>query len=565
MPSQEEYLDNLLKGIENEETTESVEEKKKPESAEQDAPQIDMSDMDDLLQSALNAQKEDAVSGAVPDTASENATIHPEETASMSEDEIDRLLQQNREQAEEPPKQENNDSNDDLIRMLESADEEGLSNLLDQVSPQTVGDPADEETSEEQEKGKRRRKKKKEKNLGFFDRFKKKTKEEPVETTETTEPVESWDPLTPTDPVAENPVSENPVSEAADTETTGTSDDELDALLAGAFPGQQDSAEESNAVPESSDIMDILKAAGADIAEDAEQKKEKKGFFAKLLDLFTEEDEEEEENDQLKLSDENKQILEEMDKNGKNGKKKEKKQKKEKKPKKEKQPKKPKKEKTKKEAAPAVPEKKLSPKKIIPIVVVCISLGAVILIVGNFLTEYMSKKSGREAYYAGDYQTCYQNLFGRELNETEQVMYSKSESILTIRMWLREYEVFVNEGSELEALDSLLQAVHDYPSLLDYATQWNVQDEVTSAFEEILNILSEKYQLSQEEAQAIADILDNVEYTKNVMLVLQKLGLGSWEFPDTTQTVTAVNPAQNTENLPEELPDPLPEEKEIQQ
>ena len=135
MPSQEEYLDNLLKGIENEETTESVEEKKKPEPAEQDAPQIDMSDMDDLLQSALNAQKEDAVSGAVPDTASENATIHPEETASMSEDEIDRLLQQNREQAEEAPKQENNDSNDDLIRMLESADEEGLSNLLDQVSP----------------------------------------------------------------------------------------------------------------------------------------------------------------------------------------------------------------------------------------------------------------------------------------------------------------------------------------------------------------------------------------------------------------------------------------------
>lgn len=539
MPSQEEYLDNLLKGIENEETMESVEEKIKPEPAEQDTPQIDMSDMDDLLQSALNAQKENTMGEAVPDTASENKAIHSEETASMSEDEIDRLLQQNREQAEEAPKQENTDSNDDLIRMLESADEEGLSNLLDQVSPQPAGEPADEEASEEQEKGKRGRKKKKEKKLGFFDRFKKKTKEEPVE--------------------------ENPVSEAADTEITGTSDDELDALLAGAFPGQQDSAEGSNAESESSDIMDILKAAGADIAEDAEQKKEKKGFFAKLLDLFTEEDEEEEESDQLKLSDENKQILEEMEKNGKNGKKKEKKQKKEKKPKKEKQPKKPKKEKPKKEAAPAAPEKKLSPKKIIPIVVVCISLGAVILIVGNFLTEYMSKKSGREAYYAGDYQTCYQNLFGRELNETEQVMYSKSESILTIRMWLREYEVFVNEGSELEALDSLLQAVHDYPSLLDYATQWNVQDEVTSAFGEILNILSEKYQLSQEEAQAIADISDNVEYTKNVMLVLQKLGLGSWEFPDTTQTVTAVNPAQNTENLPEELPDPLPEEKEIQQ
>ena len=85
-------------------------------------------------------------------------------------------------------------------------------------------------------------------------------------------------------------------------------------------------------------------------------------------------------------------------------------------------------------------------------------------------------------------------------------MYSKSESILTIRMWLREYEVFVNEGSELEALDSLLQAVHDYPSLLNYATEYNAQDEVTVAFQEILNVLSQKYGLSQEEAQEIADI-----------------------------------------------------------
>ena len=574
MPSQEEYLDNLLKGIENSESlnnpeksenTEEMEEAKAPEMAEQDAPQIDMSDMDDLLQSALNAQKEDAQA----DIVSKNAAIHPEETVSMSEDEIDRLLQQNREQAEqaeEAPKQETADANDDLIKMLESADEEGLSNLLDQVSPQAAPDTAEEEAPEEQEKGKRGRKKKKEKGEkkpGFFDRFKKKPKEDPVETTEpteTTEPVDAWDPIAPTDPV-----EENPVPEVADTDASGTSDDELDALLAGAFPEQSDSAEGTSTEQESADVMDILKAAGADIVEEPEQKKEKKGFFAKLLDLFTEEDDEEEETDQLQLSDENRKILEEMDKDGKNSKKKEKKQKKEKKPKKEKQQKKPKKEKPKKEEAPAAPGKKLSPKKIIPIVVVCISLGAVILILGNFLTEYMSKKSGREAYYAGDYQTCYQNLFGKDLNETEQVMYSQSESILTIRMWLREYEVFVNEGSELEALDSLLQAVHDYPSLLDYATQWNAQDEVTSAFGEILNILSEKYQLSQEEAQAIADISDDVEYTKNVMMVLQKLGLGSWEFPETTQAETAANPAQNTGNAPEELPDPLPEEKEIQQ
>ena len=276
-------------------------------------------------------------------------------------------------------------------------------------------------------------------------------------------------------------------------------------------------------------------------------------------DSFYEEDEEDEEENQLQLSEENKQILDEMGKDQKKKGKKEKKPKKEKAAK-EKKPKKEKKRKEKKEKIPEVPEKKLSLKKVIPIVVVCISLGAVILLLSSFLTEYMTRRSGRKAYYAGDYQTCYQNFFGKELDETEQVMYSKSESILTIRMWLREYEVFVNEGSELEALDSLLQAVHDYPSLLNYATEYNAQDEVTVAFQEILNVLSQKYGLSQEEAQEIADISNNVEYTQRVMTVLQKLGLESWDMPQIVEDATPSNDGEEAA----ELPDPLPEEKEIQ-
>ncbi len=598
MPSQEEYLDNLLKGIENEDTeepevTEDVEEPTEvpetpetpevQEPVEESAPQIDMSDMDDLLQSALSAQKEEETNTASSEETqqtAENTTIHPEETANMSEDEIDRLLQKSKEQSEDVPAQENTDTNDDLIKMLENADEEGLSDILDQVTPETAQTENVEEQPEE-DNGKRRKKKKekkvkekktKEKKPGFFDRFKKKSKEEQENAPDDLADLADLTSLTGNTGVADDTdntaaaVPEN-VENTAENSETGGLDDGLDTLLAGAFPEQSDATDNNaSGEPESADVMDILKAAGADIVDEPEQKKEKKGFFARLLDLFTEEDEEEAEADQLQLSDENKKILEEMDKGGKK-----KKGKKEKKPKKEKQPKpkkpakeKKKKEKPEKEEAPAAPGKKLSPKKIIPIVVVCISLGAVILLVGNFLTDYMAKRSGREAYYAGDYQTCYQNLSGKELDETEQVMYGQSESILTIRMWLREYEVFVNEGSELEALDSLLQAVRDYPTLLNYATQWNAQNEVSSAYQDILNILLQKYQLSQEEAEKLAAVSDNVEYTKNVMLILQKLGLESWDFP--AGTALEETPAPNTEEAPAtQLPDPLQEEKEIQQ
>ena len=603
MPSQEEYLDNLLKGIETENMeTENIETDDAKESemtgateatskTEDSMPQIDMSDMDELLQSALDAQKADSA-----ETAEQADAIHPEETASMSEDEIDRLLQESRKQADNTSQQEEHDSNDDLIKMLESADDEGLSNLLDQVAPEpAVSENKEEQPEEGGKRGKKRKKKEKaqkdkdtKKKPGFFDRFRKKSREESQTLSGEAETMpeaeengsaipnsvseESVNLTSPADATESVDTAGTPETNAAiasdntsDAGETGGLDDNLDALLAGAFPQQADSTESTPVEPESADVMDILKAAGADIVDEPEQKKEKKGFFAKLLDLFTEEDEEEEEADQLQLSDENKKILEEMDKDGKK-----KKGKKEKKPKKEKPAKpkktakeKKKKEKPEKEDKPAVPEKKISPKKIIPIVVVCFSLGAVILLLGNFLMDYTAKRSGREAYYAGDYQACYQNLYGKELDETEQVMYSQSESILTIRMWLREYEVFVNEGSELEALDSLLQAVRDYPTLLNYATQWNAQDEVSAAFQDILNILSQKYQLSQEDAQQIANISDNVEYTKNVMMVLQKLGLGSWDFPQGTTPEEA--PAQSTEETSTQLPDPLPEEKEIQQ
>ena len=47
------------------------------------------------------------------------------------------------------------------------------------------------------------------------------------------------------------------------------------------------------------------------------------------------------------------------------------------------------------------------------------------------------------------------------------------------------------------------------------------------------------------------------------MLVLQRLGLRFWEFPQ--GTVTEETSAPNTEEAPAQLPDPLPEEKEIQQ
>ena len=178
MPSQEEYLDNLLKGIETENTETEVTEEPKmtgteketfktPEASEpveESGIQVDMSDMDDLLKSALDAQKADSSEQETEASqpVAENTAILPEETASMSEDEINRLLQQSQEQSGDAPAQECNDANDDLIKMLENADDEGLSNILDQVTPETA-QPETITAQPEEDDGKRRKKKKEKK------------------------------------------------------------------------------------------------------------------------------------------------------------------------------------------------------------------------------------------------------------------------------------------------------------------------------------------------------------------------------------------------------------------
>ena len=130
----------------------------------------------------------------------------------------------------------------------------------------------------------------------------------------------------------------------------------------------------------------------------------------------------------------------------------------------------------------------------------------------------------------------------------------KTESILRKRLWTREYELLVEEGAEVEALDSLIQSVSDYPSLYETAQQWNAGSEVQAEYAEILRILSEKYNLTQDQVQEIAAVPGDVEYTIIVTAVAQGTDYEEWK---TQQNQLA------EEEAAEPLPDELPEETEL--
>lgn len=302
--------------------------------------------------------------------------------------------------------------------------------------------------------------------------------------------------------------------------------------------------------------------------ESGDTAKEKQGFFARIMNFLTEEDEEE--NEDIKLSKENKDILDDLDqeekgakgakgKKGKKGKEKDAKKIKEK-PKKEAKPKKapkPKKEKPAKEES-AAPGKKLSFKKVLPVVLVGVSVGVLLFVFINSVTDYSDKKAAKTAYYEGDYQTCYQNLFGKDLNETESIMFGKSESILYIRLWIREFEMYMAEGDRVRALDSLIQTIDSYPGLYSYAGQWNAEQDIAAGYAIILNYLSGEFGLTEGQAQAIAAVRSDREYTKMVTAIAGGRSFENWDEPETpdvpAQAPTASEPEEN------QIPDMLPEE-----
>lgn len=323
-----------------------------------------------------------------------------------------------------------------------------------------------------------------------------------------------------------------------------------------------------------SDLSDLLSMndepedSDAQREEKREKKSEKKGFFTRLLDFFTEEEEEDEEqgNENLNLSDENKGIIKDLDKEGSKKKKNKKakkaasektdkaKKKPEKKPKK--QPK-PKKEKPPKEIT-LVTDKKLSIKKVLPVVLVGVSVGVLLFVFINSAADYSDKREARAAYYAGDYQTCYLNLFGKDLDETESVMYGKSESILYIRLWIREFEMFAGEGDMVRALDSLIQTVDRYPQLYEYANQWNAGAEVAAGYATILNYLSANFGLTESQAQQIADEKKDIDYTRIVTAIANGKSFEEWNAPDAGMDEAPV------EEVPESgMEDVLPEEEEL--
>lgn len=309
---------------------------------------------------------------------------------------------------------------------------------------------------------------------------------------------------------------------------------------------KKDGDEEESAEGVGTELEDLLGTDGEEAEQSAEEKKP--GLVARILNFLLESDEEEEDplaaeiladnaGETGTVTDENKELLAELNEEDKKGKKKKKKDKKKGKKGKEgegeegaenaegaegeedkKAKKKKKKEKKAKEAAEidllAPPEKKLSKKKVITVFVFCGTIAACIVLVSTFLPNYMQKRQAHVAYDHRNYDEVFTLLYDKKRGEQDEILFQRSNIVLQMERKLDSYDNYVRLNMRLEALNALISGVSRYQKLLPDAETYNVVGEVTDSYAQILERLSADFGVSEEQALVIIASEDDVTYSQ---------------------------------------------------
>lgn len=316
---------------------------------------------------------------------------------------------------------------------------------------------------------------------------------------------------------------------------------------------------------------------GADSEAESEEKKEKNGFFKKILQILTEEIDDEPETEEeadapqkkekkakkgkkKKGAETNEELLEEM---AEEDAKAIKEKKKEKKPKKEKK----KKEKIKIEDAGAQNEKKLPKKMVVRIFVLGFSILAVVVIVAIFTPKLISLQKAHSLFYKGDYKNAYKELIAQgSLGESDKVLLEKAELLTELDNKNSLYQAYSAADMSLDGVNTLLEGIDCYQKNIDRYAQYGISYEAELFYEKFMTELSTTYGLTAEQVNEILQ-MDSVAYTYKLREITNTTGQSQAPVSGENPATVSVNDIQSGESYEQDangtsMADPLADELE---
>lgn len=176
-----------------------------------------------------------------------------------------------------------------------------------------------------------------------------------------------------------------------------------------------------------------------------------------------------------------------------------------------------KKEKPKKEKKPKPEPKPGDILKIKPVSMVMFVLfvaGVIVLItIFNSSFNYDASVSKAKSYYVnGDYVKAFDQLDGRKLRGNDKTLYSQSRLIARVQRQIESYGNYRKMNMNIEALNALIVGVYRYTNDYEEAQELGVEDKTTEKYNEIIQTLEETFKISEKEALNLATLYEK-DYT----------------------------------------------------
>lgn len=198
--------------------------------------------------------------------------------------------------------------------------------------------------------------------------------------------------------------------------------------------------------------------------------------------------------------------------------------------------------------------KKLPKKKVIVWVIFCASIGAGILLMNSVGMSTLQLTEARNAFDEKDYETAYRLLNGRELSEEDQLLFRQSSAMLHLVHAEEAYGNHLKLNKPVVALEDLLRGVGKYQELQQAGESELITPEVTAQYQRILDILQENYSLTENGALEINALESDYEYSLQLeALVNGEIYQSQADMESEQEEEAAAYP---------ELEDILPEEEE---
>ena len=164
--------------------------------------------------------------------------------------------------------------------------------------------------------------------------------------------------------------------------------------------------------------------------------------------------------------------------------------------------------------------------KLNKVVVSIVAVFGVIILAGiiigtNSFGSGLDKKKATNYFEMHRYSQAYESAVGTNMKEKNPEQYKKIVTVMKVQHALDSYQNYENVKKYPEALDALLMGLKKYDANKKTAYDLEIENDLASVYDKILDILSDEFGLSKSQAYDILS-LGSSEYTSKVNAIAAK-------------------------------------------